>query len=206
MKIQNNTSSTLTQIFSRTSTATWACIPTCICSVLALGRCAIFFCVLPKSRRHLEKSCGRQSSCTARLDPERLKEPRPSRRGQALQREDYTRFVIRSRSKSKTTRGREVGDQAQSPMMTRGARSWRSSAAETGPVLGWLPLCLRLASLELDGGKRCMEELLAVMTSGASCSCCSSIPSCSASCRFMAMAWPAKKVRSRALPVLGNTR
>ena len=100
--------------------------------------------------------------------------------------------------------------QAQSPMMTSGARSCRSSAAETGPVWGpaWGPLsfCLRRPSLELDGGKRGMEEPLAVMTSGTSCCSSSSMPSCSASCRFTAMAWPAKNVRPRALLFLTSRR
>ena len=106
--------------------------------------------------------------------------------------------------------GWAAGRQAQSPMMTSGASSCRSSAAETGPVLGpvlgWLSFCRRRPSLELDGGKRGIEEPLAVMTSGTSCCSSSSMPSCSASCRFTAMAWPAKKVRPRALLVLRRRR
>lgn len=97
--------------------------------------------------------------------------------------------------------------QAQSPTITRGAKSWRSSAAETGPPLGWLFCCLRLASLEMEGGERCIEEPVAVTTNGTSCCCWSSMPSCSASCRFTAMALSAKNVRSLALLVLmGKTR
>lgn len=93
--------------------------------------------------------------------------------------------------------------QAQSPTTTRGARSLRSSAADTGPPLGWLPRCLRQASLELEGGESCMEEPAAVTTNGTSCCWCwSSMPSCSASCRFTAMALSAKNVKSLALLVL----
>lgn len=89
--------------------------------------------------------------------------------------------------------------QAQSPTITRGAKSWRSSAAETGPPVGWLPRCLRLASLELEGGKSLIEEPVAVTTNGTSCCCWSSMPSCSASCLFTAMALSAKNVRSLVL-------
>lgn len=96
--------------------------------------------------------------------------------------------------------------QAQSPTITRGAKSWRSSAAETGPPLGWLLRCLRLASLELEGGERRREEPVAVTTNGISCCCCSSIPSCSASCRFTAMALSENNVRSRALLVLWDKK
>ena len=83
--------------------------------------------------------------------------------------------------------------QAQSPTITRGARSWRSSAAETGPRLG---CCRRRASLELEERERRIEEPVVVITNGTSCCCWSSMSSCSASCRFTAMALSAKNVRS----------
>ncbi len=90
-------------------------------------------------------------------------------------------------------------DQAQSPTMTSGARSCLSSEADTGAPFSRLLLCLRLASLELEGGERRMDVAPAVTTWGVSCSCCSSRSSCSASCRFMATALPAKNVRSLVL-------
>lgn len=104
----------------------------------------------------------------------------------------------------------EVGeggkDQAQSPTITSGARSWRSSEAHTGPRC-WLPAVFRRqASLDLEGGDSSMEpELLerrwGEESSFSSC-CCSSLSSLSASCRFIATACPAKNVRSWALPPL----
>lgn len=96
--------------------------------------------------------------------------------------------------------------QAQSPTTTRGASSLRNSAAETGPPLGWLLRCLRLASLELEGGESCIEVPVAVTTNGTSCCCWSSMPSCSASCRFTAMALSAKNVKSLALLVLEDRK
>lgn len=90
--------------------------------------------------------------------------------------------------------------QAQSPIRTRGARSWLSSVADTGAPFMALLLCLRLASLELDGGERRMEHAPAVTTWGDASSCrWASRSSCSASCRFTAIACPAKNVRSLAL-------
>lgn len=91
-------------------------------------------------------------------------------------------------------------DQAQSPTITSGLRSWRSSAAHTAPRC-WLPaVFLRWASLDLEEGANSMEPELEERRSGeessfSSC-CCSSLSSLSASCRFMATACPAKNVRS----------
>lgn len=85
-----------------------------------------------------------------------------------------------------------------SPTMTRGARSWWRSEAETGVPFSRLLCCLRLASLEFEGGERRIEQELALTTRGRCCHT-SSISSLSASCLFTATAFLEKNVRSLAL-------